>query len=53
MREETQHLVDVCPYCNQPVTPEQMPCKRLASGRRAHLVCYIDHMDEEENELGR
>ena len=52
MREETQ-LQDTCPYCNQPVTSDQMPGKKLASGRRAHLTCYLDHMDDEENELGR
>lgn len=52
MREETQGQ-DVCPYCNEPVTPEQMPCKRLVSGQQAHLACYLDHMDDEENYLGR
>lgn len=52
MREETQ-LEDTCPYCSQPVTPEETPCKRLSSGRRAHLKCYLDHLDDEENEIGR
>lgn len=52
MREETQQQ-DMCVYCGQPITAEQRPCKGLPDGRRAHLVCYLDHENEEEKDLGR
>ena len=52
MREETQQQ-DTCVYCGKPITDEQKPCKGMPDGRRAHLDCYLDHLDEEENELRR
>jgi hypothetical protein len=52
VREETQQP-DVCVYCKQPITQQQWPYKGPPSGEKAHLACYLDHMDEEENELGR
>jgi len=51
VREETQQ--DICVYCGKPITPDQFPCKGMPDGRRAHLACYVDHMDDEEAELGR
>jgi len=33
--------------------PAAWPYKTLESGEKAHLTCYLEHMDEEENELGR
>lgn len=38
---------EICVYCKQPIQPGSI-IKRLASGRPAHLVCYTDHIDEEE-----
>lgn len=55
MREETSPY-EYCVYCKQPITEEQRPFRRLPSGKAAHLRCYVDHMDDEdneENELGR
>ncbi len=51
MREET--LRDICVYCSKPITEQQKPCKGMPDGGRAHLDCYVDHMDKEENEIGR
>lgn len=51
MREETQQT-DVCVYCRKPITQQQWPYKRLESGEKAHVDCYVDHMGE-ENEPGR
>ncbi|HTS06146.1 MAG TPA: hypothetical protein VMP68_11235 [Candidatus Eisenbacteria bacterium] len=53
MREETQSRYEFCVYCKQPITENQRPFKRLADGTAAHLKCYLDHMDEEENEPRR
>ena len=47
MREETQQP-DVCVYCKQPILPQQLPCKVLSSGEKAHLDCYVDNMHKEE-----
>jgi len=52
VREETQQP-DVCVYCKQPTTQQQWPYKTLESGEKAHLACYLDHLDQEERELGR
>lgn len=46
MREETQQP-DTCVYCGKPITTSQYPCRGLADGRRAHLICSIDHDDAE------
>jgi hypothetical protein len=46
VRGETQP--PICVYCKQPITPDQWPYKRLASREAAHLACYIEHMDDEE-----
>ena len=53
MREETQHQQDTCVYCGKPITPEKRPCKGMPDGKLAHLECYLDHAEDEENELGR
>ena len=47
MREETQ-LEDICVYCGKPITTDQYPCRGLEDGRRAHLICSIDHDDAEK-----
>lgn len=52
MREETQQQ-DVCVYCGKPILPKEHPCKGMPDGRSAHLICYLDHDAEEENEVGR
>jgi hypothetical protein len=52
VREETQQQ-DTCVYCGKPITQQQWPYKRLESGEKAHLACYLDHADQEENDLGR
>jgi hypothetical protein len=52
MREETQQQ-NTCVYCGKPVTPEQYPCKGMPDGRKAHLICYLDHDDDEEKDPGR
>ena len=41
MREET-HQQDTCAFCHQPITQQQWPYKRLASGEKAHLACWLD-----------
>lgn len=51
MREETPP--DICIYCGEEITPQQRPCKGMPDGKRAHLACYVDHIVDEENELGR
>lgn len=49
MREETHPAADpICPYCKQPITEQQRPYKSLESGERAHLACYIEHMNDED-----
>ena len=50
MREETQQ--DICVYCGQPITQQQKPCKGMPDGTNAHLGCYLDRTDDEENEVG-
>jgi len=52
VREETQSPYEICVYCKQPIQPGTI-FKRLASGKAAHLRCYTDHLDDEENDLGR
>lgn len=52
MREATQQQ-DTCVYCGKPITLDQRPCKGMPDGKKAHLTCYLDHANEEENELGR
>jgi len=51
MREETQKP-DTCFFCKQPITQQQWPYKRLESGEKAHLECYLKHDEEEENKSG-
>ena len=51
MREETQ-LEPICVYCKQPITQKQWPYKGLPNGEKAHLACYVDHMDDEEKKPG-
>jgi len=45
VREETQQ--DICFYCKKPMEPGRI-FKRLATGEKAHLACYTDHMNDEE-----
>lgn len=47
MREETHY--PICPYCGKPVTPDDHPCKGLPDGRKAHLQCYVDHIDDDDS----
>jgi hypothetical protein len=51
VREETQQQQDTCVYCGKPIT--ESPCKGMPDGRKAHIACYLDHAEDEENELGR
>ena len=53
MREETQSPYEICVYCKQPITGERKPIRRLPNGKATHLQCYLDHMDDEENDAGR
>lgn len=53
MREETQSPYEICVYCKQPITEKSPPIRRLPNGQAAHLKCYLDHIDEEENDAGR
>ena len=46
MREETQP--PICSICKQPITKKQWPYKTLSSGEKAHLACYLDHMEDDE-----
>jgi hypothetical protein len=50
-REETP--LDICIYCAEEITQQQHPCKAMQDGKRAHLACYVDHMVDNENKLGR
>lgn len=47
MREETQQ--DICVYCKKPIESGRI-YKRLPTGEKAHLDCYVDHMDDKEND---
>lgn len=47
MREEPQPE-PVCTYCKQPITEQQWPCKGMPNGEKAHLACYLDHMDDDQ-----
>lgn len=47
MPEETQQH-PICIYCKQPITEKQLPRKGMPSGEKAHLACYIEHMNDEE-----
>jgi len=49
VREETQQKI--CVYCKQPITDRIY--KRLDTGEAAHLACYIERMNDEENDAGR
>jgi len=51
VREETQQP-DVCAFCKQPITQKQWPYKRLESGEKAHLECYLDDEEEKEKKSG-
>ena len=31
----------------------EFPCKGMPDGRRAHLECFVEHLNDEEIELGR
>jgi hypothetical protein len=52
VREETQQY-PICVYCQQPITEKQLPAKGMPSGEKAHLACYIEHMDDEAKKPGR
>ena len=45
MRKETLQP-DTCVYCGKPIT--EFPCKGMPDGKRAHLDCYIKHLDKED-----
>jgi hypothetical protein len=47
VREETQRE-PICVYCKQPITQKQWPYRTLASGEKAHLACYLDHAEDDE-----
>ena len=49
MREATQEKI--CAYCKQLITEQVY--KGLPSGEKAHVSCYLDHTDQEEDEPGR
>lgn len=53
MRKETQSPYEICVYCKQPITEIIPPIRRLENGKAAHLQCYLDHMDDGENDVGR
>lgn len=47
VQDETEFTTQpLCPICKKPITPENQIVKGLESGRKAHLACYIDHMDD-------
>jgi hypothetical protein len=46
VREKSQEQ-DMCVYCGKPIT--EFPCKGMPNGKRAHLSCYVDHLDRENN----
>jgi hypothetical protein len=48
VREETHSQLDVCAYCKQPIAQQHWPYKRLESGEKAHVACYVDNLDKEE-----
>jgi len=39
---------DTCIYCGKPIT--EFPCKGMPDGKRAHLDCYVNHLDEENTD---
>jgi len=52
MHEGTQQP-DVCAYCKQPITQQHWPYKRLESGGKAHVACYVDNLEKEEKEVSQ
>ena len=46
MREENHHHQYVCVFCKQPITQQEWPYKRLESGEKAHLACYLDEVEQ-------
>ena len=48
MRKEIPQ--DICAICKQLITKEQRPFKRLESGEKAHVICYLDSTEDEEPE---
>jgi len=52
VREETHHKPDVCVFCKRPITQQQWPYKRLESGEKAHLACFLDDVERREKEPG-
>ncbi|HEV2402012.1 MAG TPA: hypothetical protein VGS27_34090 [Candidatus Sulfotelmatobacter sp.] len=53
MREAAQSPYETCVYCKQPITEEIARIKRLEDGSAAHIICYLAHLDDEDNERGR
>ena len=47
MREETPPE-PICTYCKCSITNKQWPYKTLSSGEKAHLACYLEHMEDDE-----
>lgn len=45
MREEPQQR-PICVYCKKAIT--ERIYKRLESGEKAHIACYVDNAGEEE-----
>lgn len=47
MRKET-HPVPTCTICKEPITSEQRPSYRLASGEAVHLECFFREQDKKK-----
>jgi hypothetical protein len=52
MHDGTQQP-DVCAYWKQPITQQHWPYKRLESGGKAHIACYVDNLEKEEKEVSQ
>lgn len=43
---EQREIYAICTYCKQPIYRDELPCKGLDAHRKAHLNCFLQHLEE-------
>ena len=43
---EPREIYAICAYCKKPIYRDELPCKGLEGRRKAHLNCFLKHLDE-------
>ncbi len=43
---EHREIYAICAYCQKPIYRDELPCKGLEDHRKAHLNCFLKHLDE-------